>query len=97
MPIILATEEAEIRKIAAQSQPGQIVQETPSQKKTITKKAGGVAQGIGLEFKLQYHKKKKRHGECRERGNRSENKEGEDAGCCTLDLDLKSLREFGQR
>jgi hypothetical protein len=59
MPIILATEEAEIRKIAAQSQPGQIVQETPSQKKTITKKAGGVAQGIGLEFKLQYHKKKK--------------------------------------
>jgi hypothetical protein len=28
-------------------------------KKPITKRAGGVAQGIGPEFKAQYHKKKK--------------------------------------
>jgi hypothetical protein len=32
MPIILATQEAEIRRITVQSQPGQIVQETLSQK-----------------------------------------------------------------
>jgi hypothetical protein len=37
----------------------------PISKKYITKKkkrAGGVAQGIGPEFKLQYHKKKKEVG-----------------------------------
>jgi hypothetical protein len=28
-------------------------------KKKSQKKAGGVAQGVGLEFKPQYHKKKK--------------------------------------
>jgi hypothetical protein len=33
MPVILATQEAEIRRIAVQSQPGQIVHETLSQKK----------------------------------------------------------------
>jgi hypothetical protein len=38
MPVILATEEAEIRRIAAGSQPGQIVQKTLSQKKTHHKK-----------------------------------------------------------
>jgi hypothetical protein len=32
MPIILVTQEAEMRRIAVQSQPGQIVQETLSQK-----------------------------------------------------------------
>jgi hypothetical protein len=32
MPVILATQEAEIRRIAIQSQPGQIVCETLSQK-----------------------------------------------------------------
>jgi hypothetical protein len=32
MPIILATQEAEIRKITIQSQPGQIVHETLSRK-----------------------------------------------------------------
>jgi hypothetical protein len=32
MPVILATEEAEIRRIVVQSQPGQIVQETLSEK-----------------------------------------------------------------
>jgi hypothetical protein len=41
------------------SQPGKIV---PISKKLITKRAGEVAQGVGLEFKPQYHthtKKKK--------------------------------------
>jgi hypothetical protein len=36
-PVILATQEAEIRRITVQSQPGQIVQETLSQK-TLHKK-----------------------------------------------------------
>jgi hypothetical protein len=39
MPIILATQEAEIRRIVVQSQPGQIVCETLSQK-TLQKKIG---------------------------------------------------------
>jgi hypothetical protein len=38
MPVILATQEAEIRRIAVQSQPRQIVRETLSQKKTHHKK-----------------------------------------------------------
>jgi hypothetical protein len=40
MPVILATQEAEIRRIAVQSQPGQIVHKTPSQKNTSQKRAG---------------------------------------------------------
>jgi hypothetical protein len=38
MPVILATQEAEIRRIMVQSQPMQIVHKTLSQKKKITKK-----------------------------------------------------------
>jgi hypothetical protein len=41
MPVILATPEAEIRRITVQSQPGQTVHETPPHrisKKPITKK-----------------------------------------------------------
>jgi hypothetical protein len=38
MPVILSTQEAEIRRIAVQSQPGQIVQETLPQKKPFMKK-----------------------------------------------------------
>jgi hypothetical protein len=60
MPVILATQEAEIRKIMVHSQPRQIVRETLSQKKK-TKKGGasGVAQGVGPEYKPQYCKNKK--------------------------------------
>jgi hypothetical protein len=49
-PIILSIQEAEIRRITVKSQPGQ----NPSQKG-----AGGMAQGVGPEFKPQYCKKKK--------------------------------------
>jgi hypothetical protein len=58
MPVIQATQEAEIRRTAVQSQLRQIVRETLSWKKPFTKRAGGVAQGVGPEFKPHYHKKK---------------------------------------
>jgi hypothetical protein len=58
MPVTVAIQEPEIRRIMVQSQPGQIVPETLSQKKKPSprKRAGGVAQGIGPEFKPQYCK-----------------------------------------
>jgi hypothetical protein len=59
MPVILATQEAETRRIMVQSQTGQMVHKTLSQKYPTQKRAGRVAQGIGPEFNLQYHKKKK--------------------------------------
>jgi hypothetical protein len=59
MPVILATQEAEIRRIAVQRQPGQIVLKTLSPKTHPEKRVGGVAQGIDPELKPQYHKKKK--------------------------------------
>jgi hypothetical protein len=46
MPVILATQEAEIRRFKAS--PGQIVHETLSQKSPSQKRAGGV---VGTEFK----------------------------------------------
>jgi hypothetical protein len=52
--IILATQEAEIRRITVESQPGQVVHETLSGKKPSQKRAGGVAPGVGPEFKPQY-------------------------------------------
>jgi hypothetical protein len=57
MPVILATQEAEIRRIEFQSQPGQIVHKTLSRKILSQKKnrAGGVIQGVGPEFKALYH------------------------------------------
>jgi hypothetical protein len=57
MPVILATQEAEIRRITVPSQPGQIVCETLSRKNPSQKRVGVVAQGIGPEFKSQYCKK----------------------------------------
>jgi hypothetical protein len=45
MPVILATQEAEIRKTAVQGQPRQIVRETLSQK-LKTQKRTGVAQMV---------------------------------------------------
>jgi hypothetical protein len=60
--VIPATQEAEIRRVVVRSQSRQIVCETLSwkNKKPFTKKVGGVAWGVGPEFKLQYCKKKKK-------------------------------------
>jgi hypothetical protein len=60
MPIILATQEAEIRRIEVQSQCGEIVCKTLSRKNLSQKRSSGVAQGVGLEFKPQNVKKKKK-------------------------------------
>jgi hypothetical protein len=43
-----------------QSQPMQRVCKTLSRKYSSQKRTGGVAQGVGPEFKYQYHKKKKK-------------------------------------
>jgi hypothetical protein len=53
--VILAAQEAEIRRIMVWSQPGQIVCETLFWKNPWQERAGGVAWGVGLEFKLQHH------------------------------------------
>jgi hypothetical protein len=50
-PVILATQEAEIRRIRFEAK-------TLSQKNPSQKWVGGVAQGVGPEFKFQYRKKK---------------------------------------
>jgi hypothetical protein len=61
-PVILATQEAEIRRIMIQSQPRQIVRETLSRKNSSHKKkkkrAGGVAQGLALSSNPSTKKKK---------------------------------------
>jgi hypothetical protein len=60
-PVILATQEAEIRSVVFRSQLGQI--ETLSRRKPSQKRgrgAGGVAQGVGPEFKPQYWEIKKK-------------------------------------
>jgi hypothetical protein len=46
MPVILATWEAEIRRITVQGQPRQIAGETPISKITRAKWTGGVAQAV---------------------------------------------------
>jgi hypothetical protein len=55
MPVILATQEAEIRRIIVLSQPRQIAQDIPSQENLSQKRAGGIAQDVGPGFKPQYH------------------------------------------
>jgi hypothetical protein len=51
-PVILATQEAEIRKIMVQSQPRQTIPQDPISKNPSQKnRAGGVAQGEGPEIK----------------------------------------------
>jgi hypothetical protein len=59
MPVILATQETEIRRITVQCQPWQIVHQTLSQKNPSRKRADGVPQGVGPEFKLQHQINKK--------------------------------------
>jgi hypothetical protein len=57
-PVILATQEAEIRRIAVRSQPRQTILEALSGKNPSQKRAGEMAQGP--EFKPQYCKKEKK-------------------------------------
>jgi hypothetical protein len=59
VPVIPAIQEADIRKIVVQSHPGQIVHETLSRKTLHKNRAGGVVQGEGPEFNLQYNTHKK--------------------------------------
>jgi hypothetical protein len=56
-PVILATQEAEIRRIMVGSQPWQIVLRDPISKNPHKNRAGGVTQGKSPEFKPQYQKK----------------------------------------
>jgi hypothetical protein len=60
IPVILSTQEGEIRRIVIWSQPKQIVHEILSGKYPSQKRAGGVTNSKGPEFKPQYHKKKKK-------------------------------------
>jgi hypothetical protein len=61
MPIILAAQEAEIRRITVQNQPRKTVCETLSQKKSPTqKRAGGVAQGVAQSSSPSTKKNKKK-------------------------------------
>jgi hypothetical protein len=53
MPIIPATQEAEIRRFVVQKANSSW---DPILKKKSRKRAGGVAQGIGPEFKPQHYK-----------------------------------------
>jgi hypothetical protein len=53
-PVILATQEGEIRRIKVQSHPRQVVPRDPTLKTPSQKRTGGVAEGVDSEFKLQY-------------------------------------------
>jgi hypothetical protein len=88
-PVILATQEADIRRIVVQSQPRQTVQETLSWKNTSQKRAGGVAQSVGLEFKPKYLQKKKK----RERAQRSYKKKKCKKEYCALRKKANDLEQ----
>jgi hypothetical protein len=60
LPAIPATQEPEARRIRVRSQPRQIVLKTLSRKNPSQKRAGGVAQGIGPEFKPKEKRKRKK-------------------------------------
>jgi adenosine deaminase len=57
-----ATQAAEIRRIEVQSQPGQIVRKTLSQKNSSQQRGGGVAQGVDPVQAPVLKKQKKSHG-----------------------------------
>jgi hypothetical protein len=62
MPVILATQEAEIEggslKSAQANSLGDLI--SKKKKKNSQKRVGGVVQGVRLEFKPQHHQKKKK-------------------------------------
>jgi hypothetical protein len=56
MPVILATQEVEIRRIVVQKPAQANSQRDSISKKCISqKRAGGMVQGVGPEFKPKYH------------------------------------------
>jgi hypothetical protein len=57
MPVILSTQEAEIRRITVWSQPPANTSQDPLKKNPLQKRAwwSGVAWGVGPEFKPQHH------------------------------------------
>jgi hypothetical protein len=55
--VILATQEAEMRKISVCTQLGQILCKTLSRKNPSQKRSGGMAERVGPEFKPQCHKR----------------------------------------
>jgi hypothetical protein len=59
-PVILAIQEAAIRRITVQSQPEKIFGETLSQNNPIQNRTGEVAQSVGLSSNPNTAKKKKR-------------------------------------
>jgi hypothetical protein len=77
MPVILATQEAEIRRFVVQSQPWEIVLETLSRKNPSQKRADGVAQSVGPKFKPQYHKQNKTE---KKKGRKEGRKDGRKEG-----------------
>jgi hypothetical protein len=58
--VILATQEAEIRRILVLSLPKQIIQESIPRKHPSQKMTGRKAQGVHPEFKSQYCKKQEK-------------------------------------
>jgi hypothetical protein len=79
MPVILATQETEIKRIEVQSQSGQIVLETLSQKSPSQERASEVPQGVGPELKGKGGRGKG-EGERGERRGRREREKGKGKG-----------------
>jgi hypothetical protein len=62
MLVMVPTQESEVRRIAVQSLPEQIVHETEPRKNPSPKKVGGVPEGVSSEFKHQCDTHTKRRG-----------------------------------
>jgi hypothetical protein len=56
-PVILATQEADQEDLSSKPAQANRFARSYLKQKTITKRAGRVAQGVGPEFISQYHKK----------------------------------------
>jgi hypothetical protein len=94
-PGILATQETEIRRITVGSQLEQIVREIPSRKNSTQKRVGGVAQGVGPEFKSPYHThktKQKKKGKKERKEERNSNVPQPKSLCCKV-----CMLEWGDR
>jgi hypothetical protein len=85
-----------IKRISVQSQPRQIVQGTLSQKKSFAKRAGGVAQGVGPEFRPQCQQKTKRKNPWATQGepvfNKTKQKQINEKTSCVHELKVLLLR-----